>query len=61
MAQLMVKRFVDEFRPGDMVPAGRYTPEELAALYRWGAVVEVSMTTEPPPAEPPPAKRKGRR
>lgn len=63
MAQLVMNRFIDEFRPGDMVPAGRYTPEELAALYRRGAVVavEVTATADPPPAGPPPAKRKARR
>lgn len=43
--------FIDEFRPGDIIPDGRYEPEHWAAMVARGAVMPPA-ATEPKPDAP---------
>ena len=52
-------RFIDLYRPGDVVPPGRYEPEALARMLERGQIVAVEddrMDAVPSPAPEPEAQ-----
>lgn len=61
MSQLVARRVVDFFRPGDVVPAGHYPADTLKRFIEKGLVVEVDDTPDAlieQAAEQPPAPRR---
>lgn len=51
-------RFIDEFRPGDSIPADRYAPDHLAQMAERG---RIQIKAQPVAQEPPAPKQAGRR
>ena len=63
----VAQRFIDEFVPGDIVPAARYQPDHIAQMVERGVLtVEVApvvvpvepLVTAVPPGDEPRRKRK---
>jgi hypothetical protein len=48
-------RFIDEFRPGDRVPVGRYAPDHWAAMVARGVMLPPAAPAPVPVAEQPTA------
>lgn len=50
--QGIAQAFIDEFRPGDNIPDGRYELEHWAAMVERGVVMPPAATTPKPDAQP---------
>lgn len=65
MSYFVARRFVDLFRPGDIIPAGHYPPATLTRMLEKGLVTEVNIAPDTPTedavVEPPAPRRIARK